>query len=785
MPDGNPFGANQAMPWSSQPGIGGLGLGVERYTIAGGAAIVVPVEAGDRISLRDVEGAQPCEIVAFDKSGKISDGVIGALKTADAPALVAKLSSRRPEDERFRKRMDAHKLTSGKFRSMTVFGPESAAGDVVEFTVAEDGLLALTSVGEAMSVEGGVPPTELVMFIKRANPMHEGDGWLPEPLADPVADFQIDRTTGKAYEVKKGQYVQIIDKFGRQCADFQAFSKRTIDQGRALPLDTTTTRMLQGKGYVEPGFHSKVFDQNMIPLVEVVQDSVLRHDTLGTTCHKRYYEDHGYFGHRNCADNFNGVLAPYGIESRPAWMAINLFFNTWLDDNQIHADEPWTRPGDYTLMRAQEDLVCVTSACPDDVDSANGWNPTDIHVRVYDSAEKIKRSFGFRKRTDSDLEMTKETGFHPRTSALTRDYVEYNGYWLPNSYTAYGANAEYWACREKAIIMDLTALRKFEIMGPDAEELCQICLTRNVRKLAIGEVVYSAMCYETGTMIDDGTLFRMTDTNFRWIGGSDQGGDWLREQAKKRDLNVIVKTSTDQLHNVSVQGPKSRDILKEIVWTPPHQPELAELNWFRFLVGRIGGYEGIPIMVSRTGYTGELGYEVWCHPDHAPEVWDAIMQAGEPHGVAPLGLEALDMLRIESGLIFANYEFDDQTDPYEAGIGFTVPLKSKNDDFIGRDALQKRKDNPQRKLVGLELDGDEVAGHGDCVRVGRHQVGVITSAMKSPVLSKNIALCRMAVEYAEPGTKVEVGKLDGHQKRLSATVVAFPAYDPKKEKPRS
>jgi aminomethyltransferase len=189
-------------------------------------------------------------------------------------------------------------------------------------------------------------------------------------------------------------------------------------------------------------------------------------------------------------------------------------------------------------------------------------------------------------------------------------------------------------------------------------------------------------------------------------------------------------------------------------------------------------------MVSRTGYSGELGYEVFCHPDDAPAVWDAIWEAGEGHGLKPLGLDALDMLRIESGLVFAGYEFDDQVDPFEAGIGFAVKLDT-DEDFVGKDALIERSAHPQRTLVGLELAGNEPAQHGDCAHVGRSQVGVVTSGTKSPLLRKNIALCRMAVQYAEIGTEVEVGKLDGHQKRIPAQVVRFPFYDPEKKRPRS
>jgi aminomethyltransferase len=272
---------------------------------------------------------------------------------------------------------------------------------------------------------------------------------------------------------------------------------------------------------------------------------------------------------------------------------------------------------------------------------------------------------------------------------------------------------------------------------------------------------------------------------FRWTCGDDYGGLWLRQQAKELGLDKVwVKSSTDQLHNISVQGPKSRDILKDIIWTPPARPRVDEIAWFHFTIGRIGDYNGAAVVVSRTGYTGELGYEIWCHPRDALAVWDAVWQAGQPHGLAPLGLAALDMLRIESGLIFPGNEFDDQTDPFEAGIGFTVAL-GRNEDFVGREALARRKEHAQRRLVGLELEGNEPVGCGDCVHVGRMQVGVVTSGTRSPILKRTIALCRMNVDYAELGTAVEVGKIDGHQKRIPARVVRFPFYDPDKTRPRS
>jgi aminomethyltransferase len=238
------------------------------------------------------------------------------------------------------------------------------------------------------------------------------------------------------------------------------------------------------------------------------------------------------------------------------------------------------------------------------------------------------------------------------------------------------------------------------------------------------------------------------------------------------------------MHNIAVQGPKSREILSQVIWTPPARPSLSELGWFRFTVGRIGDHNGAPVVVSRTGYTGELGYEIWCHPKDAVAVWDRVFEAGAPHGIAPMGLAALDMLRIEAGLIFAGYEFTDETDPFEAGIGFAVAAK-KEEDYIGKAALERRGAHPQRGLVGLELAGNETAAHGDCVHVGRARIGTVTSGTRSPILKKSIALARLDIAHAAPGTEVEVGKLDGHQKRLPAVVVPFPFYDPQKIRVRS
>ena len=184
-------------------------------------------------------------------------------------------------------------------------------------------------------------------------------------------------------------------------------------------------------------------------------------------------------------------------------------------------------------------------------------------------------------------------------------------------------------------------------------------------------------------MIDDGTLFRHGPDQFRWIGGDDYGGIWLKEQAKALGLDVQSSPPPTRSTTSRSRARARARSCGTIVWTPPGRPSVDELGWFRFTVGRIGGYQGIPIVLSRTGYTGELGFEVFCHPKDGPAVWDAVMQAGEPFGIAPMGLAALDMVRIEAGLVFAGYEFDSTTDPFEAGIGFAVAPEGRGLDRPG------------------------------------------------------------------------------------------------------
>ncbi len=768
-----------------EPGLPRFEPGTERYRIAGGGALVIGLSAGDRLTLSDPEGGQRAEIAAFAPNGREDAAALGLSASGRAVGINRLLAGDDEAAKTIASVLRARGLPGHIEKAADIFQHDSRAGESAALTVQRDSIVIIHAVGGAMAVSGELPPTELIAVVKRANPLAQEKHPLPEPLADMKFELHVDKATGRSYEVKAGDYIQIIDVAGRQCSDFLAFDARQLQAGRERSFDMTATRTLTGFIYPGPGLYSKFFDQDLQPLLELVRDTVGRHDAFGLACTAKFYEDAGYPGHPNCSDNFSNALKPFGVQARRGWPCLNLFYNTGIGaQNAIFLDDPWSRPGDYVLFRAATDLVCASTACPDDIDATNAWNPTDIHVRVYPARNNFSRAIAYRMTPDSEAKLTRETPFHSRTSALTRNFTEYRGYWLPTKFNNHGAVDEYFACREAAAVTDLSPLRKFEVLGPDAETLMQLTCTRNMRRLAEGQAAYTAICYEHGGMLDDAVAFRMGADRYRLISGDEYTGKWLRDQAAARNLKVFVKSSTDQLCNIAVQGPKSRDILKGIVWTAPARPSLSEIQWFTFTIGRIGDHNGIPVVVSRTGYTGELGYEIFCHPKDAPAVWDAVWEAGKPHGLAPLGLEALDMLRIEAGLIFAGYEFTDQIDPYEAGIGFTVAVKG-NEEFIGREAVLRRKEHPRWQLVGLELNGNETAGKGDCVHVGRAQVGTITSGTRSPILKKNIALCRMDVAYAALGTEVEVGKLDGQQKRIPAVVVRFPFYDPEKLKPRS
>jgi aminomethyltransferase len=751
-----------------------------RLTVRGGQGRSLSLKAGDRVTVRDPQGLQAALLLAPADAGLVFETAVEPYLLPEGDVGAQSWSEWADEGMRpFRSITAVPTPSPSPWEGCSLLPADAPPGAEARFLAGADIDCLLVAPGAATTPQDQAVPTDLDVFIDTQG---RAQGWGGEPLAPPKADLLIEAASAQAFQVAAGDYVQILDVEGRQCSDFLAFDASALAEGRELGLDPTVTRTLMGHSSPTPGLHAKYFDADLKPLVEIVQDTVGRHDTFLLACTAKYYADAGYPGHGNCSDNFNAALAPHGIAPRKGWPAINFFYNTTATEaGDIVFDEPWSRPGDYVLLRAMTDLVCASSSCADDIDPANGWNPTDIRVRIYDRACNFAPGRATRMTPDAEPRLTRRSAFHERTEALTRNFVEYKGFWAATCFAGEGPIAEYWACRERAVVIDLSALRKFEVMGPDAERLMQLAVTRDIRKLAVGQVVYGAMCHGHGGMIDDGTVFRLGQDNFRWICGDDYCGVWLRELAERHGLKAWVKSSTDHLHNLAVQGPLSREILADLVITPPHQPSLAELKWFRFTIGKIGE---APVVVSRTGYTGELGYEVWCHPKDGPAVWDAIWAAGAPKGMIPMGLSGLDMVRIEAGLVFAAYEFDDQTDPFEAGIGFAAPA-SKTEPFMGSEALARRRAAPQRRLVGLESDTTEALGHGDPVCVGRARVGVVTSAMRSPLLGRTIALARVDVAHADLGAAVEIGKLDGQQKRIPARVVRFPHYDPDKLRVRA
>ena len=608
---------------------------------------------------------------------------------------------------------------------------------------------------------------------------------LPPPLGDVKEEFTIDRATACAYELAAGEMVQIIDVEGQQCSDFMAFRSDGLQRGKELMIDGTATRSMVRRAYPGPGLFDKFYDMDMRPLLNVVQDTCGRHDTFGLACTSRSYEERGFPGHVSCSDNMSEALAPYGVARRSAWPAINFFWNTWVDPSSHHilTEESHSRPGDHVVLRAMDDLVCVSTACPDDIDPINGWNPTDIHVRIYQPDSPIRRAVAYREKEDAPMSVSEESAFHPRTSALTDHFAPARDLWAPVSYPAIGTLAEYWACREAVTLQDMSGLRKYDVVGPDAERLLQQAMTRDISKLSIWRGTYTLLCDDTGAVIDDGTLFRMGEHLFRWCCGSEESARVLDALAQAMGLQVRINAMGGSLPNLALQGPRSRDLLRKIAFTQPHVPALEQVKWFGATVARLGDREGIPFMLTRSGYTGELGYELFCAGSDAVALWDAIMEAGAEFGIRPMGSDALETIRIEAGLAAAGAEFAPGVDAFEAGLGFAVDLRKV--DFTGKAALERNAQEPRKALKGLLLNGDDVPRHGAPVLLGERQVGVVTSATRSPSLQRAIAMVRLAVEHAETGRSLDVGQMDGHMKRLPATVTEIPFIDPQRKRARA
>jgi aminomethyltransferase len=391
------------------------------------------------------------------------------------------------------------------------------------------------------------------------------------------------------------------------------------------------------------------------------------------------------------------------------------------------------------------------------------------------------------------------TPFHPRTSALceSMSWREWSGFYAVSTYEVVH-DREYNAIRNAAALIDVSPLFKYRLSGPDATRLGDRVLTRDVAKMKVGQVAYVHWCDGDGKVIDDGTLSRLDREVYRWT-AAEPTLRWLRMNGL--DLRVTLEDISDTTAALALQGPTSREILKACA-----EGDVAGLKYFRVMPSRIGG---VPVEISRTGYTGDLGYEIWVDAREAVRLWDALVAAGRPYDITPAGMLALDVARIEAGLILLDVDYmsskkaiipSQKYSPYEIGLG-RLAHPDKPAPFIGQAALRREaKEGSPRRLVGLSLDWDDIerlheeAGLSPQVpttasRVpvpvyrGGTQVGKATSTTWSPTLKRMIALATVQSDAAETGSRLEVEFTVDYQRRtVGATVAELPFFDPPRKR---
>jgi aminomethyltransferase len=391
------------------------------------------------------------------------------------------------------------------------------------------------------------------------------------------------------------------------------------------------------------------------------------------------------------------------------------------------------------------------------------------------------------------------TPFHARTAPLceSHQWRGWSGYLSASVYEP-SHEREYFAIRNSAGLIDVSPLFKYEISGPDAVRAVDRIMTRNVAKCRVGQVLYGPWCDEEGKVIDDGTIARLEEDRFR-ITAADPNLRWFSDVTFGYDVDV-VDVSTD-LAALSLQGPNSREILKRVI----DGIDFDNLGFFRLDRGTIAGK---PITVTRTGYTGDLGYELWIDPAYATELWDCLMDAGAGYGILPAGMLALDMARLEAGLLLIEVDYisahharieDQKSSPYDIGLGWTVTLDGA--DFIGREALRREKERGSKwSFVGLEVEWTglerlynavdlppQVAGPASRQAVpiyknGR-QVGQATSRTFSPILKKYIAIGTVLSEHAALGSELDVEfTVEYVRQKARATVVKTPFFNPERKR---
>ena len=389
------------------------------------------------------------------------------------------------------------------------------------------------------------------------------------------------------------------------------------------------------------------------------------------------------------------------------------------------------------------------------------------------------------------------TAVHEKTFPLCESlsYREWSGYYAVSSYEVHHEH-EYNAIRNAAALIDISPLFKYRLSGKDATRLVDRIITRDVRKISVGQVVYTPWCDEHGKVIDDGTVTRLEENTYRWT-AADPNLRWFTQNAL--GLEVSIEDISNAVASLALQGPTSGKILREVA-----EADIAGLKYFRVTKGKIAG---VDVEISRTGYTGDLGYEIWMAWDEAPRVWDALMKGGRAFDIHAAGMLALDVARVEAGLLLIEVDFNSSKkaliesqkySPFEMGLSRLVNLEKGR--FVGQAALREEsRRGSAREIVGLELDWPEVeriyeeiglapqipaAASRVAVPVYRDGawVGKATSTAWSPTMKKLIALATIAREHAAPGTRLKMEvTVEAVRHLVTAEVVKTPFYNPKQK----
>ena len=361
---------------------------------------------------------------------------------------------------------------------------------------------------------------------------------------------------------------------------------------------------------------------------------------------------------------------------------------------------------------------------------------------------------------------TIRTAFDAPQRALGGDLTEWEGWFWPNHFG--DPTAEHHAVRTDVGVWDASPLRKWRFEGPDALRAADRVFTNDMLALEIGQVRYAPFCDENGKMVGDGTVFRFSDTTVGVVTALDSDLDHLRRVAEGLDVEISPRTKENP--QIGINGPRSRELLQGLT-----DADVSSLRYFRFLPERVE-VGGVPCWVSRTGYSGELGFELFCEPDGGEQLWAAVTGAG----AKPYGLAAVETIRIESGLVFIGYDyFQNETSPYDMGLDAMIRLDKG--DFNGRAALESEAASPANRFVTLVVEGP-VPEYGAAVTRDGEQVGTLTSPCESPTLGKVIGLTVLRSDLAREGERVEVAVEGG---TAPATVAPLPIYDPGKTRPRS